>query len=186
MGVSSRSPPFAMEKTMSARSLILIAAVGAAMAGCGTVSPDMYRGPYGARPAATAFQPRDFAWSATEGRASIDGRVDYRRGGQLFTCTGSVGLTPDTPYTAARFRTLYGSTDRAAVPEAVVRARTVPDPNADYRAFVRQTQCADNAFRFDGLPDGSWFIIAPVSAGGDRIVLMQRVSTRGGRVSVTL
>jgi hypothetical protein len=186
MGVSSRKPPFAMENPMSARSLISVVAVAAALAGCGTVSPDMYGGRYGARPAATAFEPRDFAWSATDGRASIDGRVDYRRNGQVFTCTGSVGLTPDTPYTAARFRTLYGSTDRAAVPEAVVRARTVPDPNADYRAFVRQTQCSDNRFRFDNLPDGSWFIITPVSAGGDRIVLMQRVSTRGGRVSVTL
>ncbi len=171
---------------MSARTLISAAAVAAVLAGCGTVGPDAYRSPYPSRPVSTAFEPRDFAWSATEGRASIDGRIDYRRGGQVFTCTGSVGLTPDTPYTAARFRALYGSTDRAAVPEAVVRARTVPDPNADYRAFVRQTQCADNRFRFENLPDGSWFVIAPVSAGGDRIVLMQRVSTRGGRVSVTL
>lgn len=170
---------------MSARTLITLAAA-AILAGCGTVGPDAYRSPYPSRVVSTAFEPRDFAWSATEGRASIDGRVDYRRNGQTFVCTGSVGLTPDTPYTAARFRTLYGSTDRAAIPEAVVRARTVPDPNADYRAFVRQTQCADNSFRFDNLPDGSWFIIAPVSAGGDRIVLMQRVSTRGGRVSVTL
>jgi hypothetical protein len=175
-----------MEKTMSARTLIALAAVAAALAGCGTTGPGGYGEPWPSRPTSTAFEPRDFAWSATDGRASIDGRVEYRRNGEAFNCTGSVGLTPDTPYTAARFRTLYGSTDRAAVPEAVVRARTVPDPNADYRAFVRQTQCADNRFRFDNLPDGSWFIIAPVSAGGDRIVLMQRVSTRGGRVQVTL
>jgi hypothetical protein len=69
----------------------------------------------------------------------------------------------------------------------VVRARTVADPNADYRSFVRPTTCANNRFSISGLPDGSWFIIAPVSAGGDRIVLMRRVETRGGRViSVTL
>ena len=47
------------------------------------------------------------------------------RDGQSFACTGSVALTPDTPYTRARFQTLYGSTDQAAIPEAVVRARTV-------------------------------------------------------------
>ena len=39
-----------------------------------------------------------------------------------FGCTGSVALTPDTPYTRARVRTLYGSTEQAAVPEAIVRA----------------------------------------------------------------
>ena len=37
-----------------------------------------------------------------------------------------------------------------------------------------------------GLPDGDWFIITPVSAGGERIVLMRHIGTRGGRVSVTL
>ncbi|HST92240.1 MAG TPA: hypothetical protein VLJ13_08580 [Brevundimonas sp.] len=170
---------------MSARSLISIAALAAALAGCGTVGPD-YRAPFQSRAVSTAFEPRDFAWSARDGQATVEGRIDYRRGGQVMNCTGSVGLTPDTPYTSARFRSLYGSTERAALPEAVVRARTVPDPNADYRAFVRQTQCTDNRFRFDNLPDGSWFIIAPVSAGGDRTVLMQRVSTRGGRVTVVL
>src|SRR5690606_27959759 len=107
--------------------------------------------------------------------------------GQVFACTGSVGLTPDTPYTRARFRTLYGSTDRAAAPESDVRARTVADPSADYRSFVRSTTCQDGRFSFSGLPAGGWFIIAPVSAGGDdRVVLMRRVETRGGRVSVTL
>lgn len=145
-------------------------------------------GGYGATPAASsaAFNAQDFAWSARSGRGSIDGRVAYSREGQAFNCTGSVALTPDTPYTRARFRTLYGSTDRAAIPEAVVRARTVPDPNADYRSFVRSTTCQNGRFEFSGLPDGEWFIITPVSAGGDRIVLMRRIGTRGGRVSVTL
>ncbi|WP_426028113.1 hypothetical protein [Brevundimonas sp. TWP2-3-4b2] len=167
---------------MSARHLIAIAAVAASLAACETVAP----GGYGPGPSSSAFRADDFAWSSRPGRASIDGRVVYRREGQAFACTGSVALTPDTPYTRARFQTLYGSTDRAALPEAVVRARTVADPNADYRSFVRQETCQDNRFQFSGLPDGNWFVIAPVSAGGDRVVLMQRVSTRGGRISVTL
>lgn len=169
---------------MSARHLIAVVAVAVSLAACETV-PMGDSGP-GPRPASSAFRAEDFAWSAAAGRGSIDGRVAFSREGQAYTCTGSVALTPDTPYTRARFQTLYGSTDRAAIPEAVVRARTVPDPNADYRSFVRSATCQNGRFEFSGLPDGDWFIITPVSAGGDRIVLMRRVGIRGGRVSVTL
>ena len=169
---------------MSARHLIAIAAVAASLAACETVPMGKSAGSGGSTSA--AFSAEDFAWSVRSGRGSIDGRVAYSRDGQAFACTGSVALTPDTPYTRARFRTLYGSTDRAAIPEAVVRARTVPDPNADYRSFVRSTTCQNGRFEFSGLPDGDWFIIAPVSAGGDRIVLMRHIGTRGGRVSATL
>lgn len=165
---------------MSARHLIAVVAVAASLAACETV-------PMGdTRPASAAFSAEDFAWSAGTGRGSIDGRVAFSREGQTFACTGSVALTPDTPYTRARFQTLYGSIDRAAIPEAVVRARTVENPSADYRSFVRSATCQNGRFEFSGLPDGEWFIIAPVSAGGDRIVLMRHIGTRGGRVSVTL
>ena len=167
---------------MSARPLILFVALGAALAACETLP----MGDSGTRGAvSSAFRAGDFDWSAGSGRGSIDGRVAYSRDGQAFACTGSVALTPDTPYTRARFQTLYGSTDRAAIPEAVVRARTVENPSADYRSFVRSTTCQNGRFEFSGLPDGDWFIITPVSAGGDRIVLMRHVGTRGGRVSVT-
>ena len=166
------------------RSLLTLAAVttaGAVLAGCETV-PMGSSAPTGPAP----FRADDFGWSTAQGRGAIEGRVDYRRDGQAFACTGSVALTPDTPYTRARFRTLYGSTDRAAIPEAIVRARTVADPNADYRSFVRSATCRDGAFDFVGLPAGGWFIIAPVSAGGDRVVLMRHVDTRNGRIAVTL
>lgn len=159
--------------------LALLAAVAAACAPASRPAPS--------GPPSTAFSTEAFYWSARSGQASIDGRIDFRRGGQAYGCTGSVALTPDTPYTRARFNTLYGSTERAAVPEAVVRARTMPDPNADYRSFVRSETCTAGRFRFTGLPDGGWFIIAPVSAGGERIILMRRVETRGGRIlTVTL
>lgn len=165
--------------------LLAVAAVSGVLAACETV-PAMDGG-FRAPPTPAVFRADDFAWSTASGRASIDGRVDFRRNGQRYDCTGSVALTPDTPYTRARFRTLYGSTDRAALPEAVVRARTVSDPNADYRSFVRSSTCVDGRFSFPGLPDGGWFIIVPVSAGGDdRIVIMRHVVTRGGRIAVTL
>lgn len=171
---------------MSAVRLFAIAAVAASLAACETVPTGGYDSGRASRPAVAVFSVADFDWSTGAGRGVIDGRVDYRRDGQMFDCTGSVALTPDTPYTRARVRTLYGSTDRAAIPEAVVRARTVADPNADYRSFVRSTTCQDGRFEFADLPDGGWFVITPVSAGGDRIVLMRRVATRGGRVTVTL
>ncbi len=169
---------------MSARHLIAVAAVAASLAACETVP--MNDSGYGPRPSSAAFSADDFGWSAGSGRGAIDGRVAFTRDGQAFACTGSVALTPDTPYTRARFHTLYGSTDRAAIPEAVVRARTVENPSVDYRSFVRSTTCQNGRFEFSGLPDGDWFIITPVSAGGDRIVLMRHIGTRGGRVSVTL
>ena len=166
---------------MSIRPFILLGAVAAALAACAPTP-----GPYGpVQPA--AFAADDFAWSQAAGQSSIEGRVAFNQNGKSYACVGSAGLTPDTPYTRARFRTLYGSTERAAVPAAVVRARTVPDPNADYRSYVRSTTCRDNRFEFTGLPDGGWFIIAPVSADGEeRVVLMRHVETRGGRITVTL
>ena len=168
---------------MSIRPLLALAAVAVLGTACAPTTGSM---PYGA-PVSTAFNAEAFAWSAGTGQAVINGRINYRQDGQVYDCTGSVALTPDTPYTRNRFNILYGSIDRAAVPEAVIRARTVADPNADYRSFVRSTTCNEGRFSFTGLPDGSWFVITPVSAGGERIVLMRRVETRGGRtVNITL
>lgn len=165
---------------MSIRTILTVAALAAGAAACSTVPAPSF-GP----PPSTAFDTGAFGWSTRQGQAAIDGRVSYRREGVTYGCTGSVAVTPETPYTRARFHTLYGSTEAAALPEAVVRARTVADPNADYRSFVRSGTCADNRFSVTGLPDGGWFLIVPVSAGGqERIVLMKRVETRGGRTVV--
>lgn len=163
---------------MSFRPALALAALAAAVSACAPTPPP---GGYGAATAAV-FRAEDFAWSQRGGQAAIEGRVDYRRDGVAFACSGSVGLTPDTPYTRQRFAALYGSTDRAAVPVDVVRARNVPDPNADYRGYVRSEPCENGRFRFSGLPDGGWFVIVPVSAGDERLVLMRAVQTRGGRV----
>ena len=174
-------PPLAV-RPLTVLSLAAMAVMGAACAPT-TMTGPMMPPP----PPSTAFSTEAFAWSTSGGRNGIEGRVSFQREGAAYACTGSVALTPDTPYTRQRFATLYGSTSQAAVPEAVVRARTVADPNADYRSFVRSTTCTDGRFTFAGLPDGGWFIITPVSAGGERVILMRRVVTRGGRVlTVTL
>lgn len=164
---------------------VAVASLVVAAAACAPVQGPGVYGP----PVSTAFDPADFEWSSRSGPASIDGSVRYADRGQTYACAGSVGLTPVTPYTRQRFQTLYGSTERAAIPAPIVRARTVQEAGADYRAFVRSESCdGEGRFRFTGLPDGDWFVIAPVrAAAGEPVVLMRRVSTRGGRaVSLTL
>lgn len=168
---------------------VLFASGFVGLAALGACAPTTGALPGPAPAARAVFNVDDFAWSAAQGSAAIEGRVTFRQNGRAYDCTGSVGLTPDTPYTRARFQTLYGSTERAALPESVVRARTVPDPNADYRRYVRSATCDGGQFRIEGLPNGSWFVIVPVSAAGseDRVVLMRRVQTVGGRTAqVTL
>jgi len=156
----------------------------AALAGAGSLAACSSM-PTSSVPVATAsgaFNKADFAWSAGAGQGGIDGKIASAQDNVAFACVGSVGLTPSTPFTDARFRTLYGSTARAQLPADVVRARTVSDPNEDYREYVRSTTCENNSFSFDGLPDGRWYVIAPVRAGsGPVTVIMQQVQIRNGR-----
>jgi hypothetical protein len=181
MSIQSRFGRTRPAALLSIASLSLLAVTAA---GC---APTMGGGMMAPPPPSSAFSADAFGWSTRQGQGSIDGRITFTRNGAAYACTGSVVLTPETPYTRARFNTLYGSTDRAAIPEAVVRARSIADPNADYRSFVRQGTCANGRFTLTGLPDGAWYLIVTASAGGDRMVLMRRVETRGGRmIPVTL
>ncbi|AYG94364.1 hypothetical protein D8I30_03555 [Brevundimonas naejangsanensis] len=160
--------------------LAAVLAGGLALSACATT-------PMGGAAGPAVFSADDFAWSTRAGQASIEGRVAFAQDGKTFHCVGNVGLIPDTRYTRARIERLYGASDRAAVPAAVVRARSAGEQGADYRSYERANACAGDAFRFSGLPDGSWFLIAPVKGGDEIMVLMRRVQTRGGRaVTVTL
>ena len=136
-------------------------------------------------PTVAAFDAAAFAWSTAPGDSTVSGRVAYAGGGRNWECAGSVGLTPETPWTRQRFQTLYGSTQRAAIPAAVVRARSVSEASADYQTFVRSTSCdGQGGFSFENLPAGNWFVITPVTDGGDEpVVLMRRVSTRNGQTT---
>ena len=162
--------------------LAAVLAGGLALSACATT-------PMGGGTTSSEFSAEAFAWSTRAGQASIEGRVAYAQDARTFRCVGNVGLIPDTGYTRARMQRLYGSTERAAVPAAVVRARSAGEQGADYRSFERAEACTDNGFRFTGLPDGGWFLIVPVTTPGAEgpVVLMRRVETRGGRtVSLTL
>ena len=143
------------------------------------------------RSAPGPFQPADFAWSTRPGGSSIDGVLAYRGGGGRYTCDGGdVILTPETAWSRRRMIILYGSASSAAVPVSIVRARTPGAPAGDYARFVRKTSCdAANHFAFEGLPEGSWFVITvakPTDGNGETVAVTRRVETRGGPRSVTL
>ena len=142
-------------------------------------------------PSATAFDPRDFAWSTTSGSGSIVGALTYHRGPVRYTCQGSdVLLTPETAWSRRRMMILYGSANAAAAPVSIVRARTPSAGAGDYARFVRRTTCdEDNRFSFRGLPDGAWFVITvgkPVGGGDEPVAVTRRIETHGGVSAASL
>jgi hypothetical protein len=132
---------------------------------------------------APPFRPADFAWSAERGSAVIRGEVDYGRGG--YSCAGQpVVLVPDAPYSRWRISQFYGSDERAALSVAEVRSRQANRPSDDYSAFSKHTSCdGQGHFLFQGLPTGSWYVIAvarPTGGQGQDMAIMRRVETRAG------
>ncbi|NEX94498.1 hypothetical protein [Caulobacter sp. 17J65-9] len=168
--------------------LLLLAVSAATLSACATVTP----APPPPPTAANTFKADDFAWSVGAGSNVILGKVAYQLDGKAWTCAGAaVGLTPDTPYSRARMARLYGSPDKAVRTVSEVRSRQVGEAGADYSRYVRSVRCdAKGGFAFQGLPDGAWFVIAPVKPVGGEAegrVIMQRVETRGGKTrTVTL
>jgi hypothetical protein len=128
---------------------------------------------------ATPFRAEDFAWSTMPGSAHIRGMSAPAQ-----SCSGSaVALTPDTPYSRERIAKLYGSTEYAVVPTAVVRAKVIVNDNPAVRGFVRGARCDSTGnFAFDNLPAGSFFVIAEVGDPSGPKVVMRRVTTVAGRV----
>lgn len=170
--------------------LLLLAAFGAAALTASACAPTLGPPPPGPLPAGGAeFSAADFAWAQAKGTNSIQGRLAYKQGPQRFTCAGSgVVLTPETPWSRRRMNALYGSTERAALPADEVRQRTPTAPAGDAGPYVKRTTCdAQDRFSFTGLPNGTWYAITLARPAGqpqaESIALMQRVVTRGGRVT---
>jgi hypothetical protein len=129
----------------------------------------------------TPYRAEDFAWSTAIGSARIHGVTSSSR-----SCAGnSVALTPDSPYARERIRALYGSAEFANEPVERVRSRVIANDNPDMRRFVRAAHCdANGAFTFDGLPAGTFFVIAEVSDPNGPRVVMRRVTTLAGHMAV--
>lgn len=161
--------------------VLLLAVSAATLSACATL-PSAPPPPS----AVNTFRAEDFAWSVGNGSNVILGKVAYQLDGKAWTCAGAaVGLTPDTPYSRGRMGRLYGSTDKAVRTVSGVRSRQVAEAGADYSRYVRSVRCdAKGGFAFQGLPDGSWFVIAPVKpvkGEAEGRVIMQRIEARGGK-----
>ena len=163
---------------------LLTIAVCAGLAACETTNgppPPPAPPPNAAQP---VFRAADFAWSTQRGAASIRGVVDY---GQGYSCAGQpVVLVPDAPFSRWRISQFYGSDDHAALPVADVRSRQAHRPSDDYSAFSKHTVCDGlGHFAFQGLPAGSWFVIAvarSMNGQGQDMAIMRRVDIHPGVV----
>ncbi len=186
-------------KRVSKRICIGSAAAVLTVAGCATqqaaappMAPASYpQSGYAPQPAPSLAQrvAAAFAWSAAPGANTILGRVAWRpAAGESWTCAGqSIGLTPQTVFSADHMQAIYGSTEGAIQPVAAVRARSAANPGVDYSHYLRTASCdVRGEFTFQALPDGAYYVIAPIRRRGKGAevsrVLMQRVSVRGGGV----
>jgi hypothetical protein len=135
------------------------------------------------------FRAADFAWSQATGTGAIIGQVTHKAGGQQFGCVDQgVILSPETAWVKRRMEILYLSSDNATLPAADVRARTPPERNADYNAFVKRATCdATGRFTFTNLPDGTWYVISVIRSGpgvtAGEMAVMRRVVIRNGNTA---
>jgi hypothetical protein len=141
--------------------------------------------------AGAEFDEHEFGWSRASGAGSIYGVLTYRAGETRYSCRGrDVILSPETPWVRRRMFILYGSTDMAAVPADIVRARTPTGSSGDYASYARKTTCdGDNRFTFHNLPDGGWYVITlarPADGSPGSVAVMRRVVTHGAVRAVVL
>ncbi len=123
-----------------------------------------------------------------KGSNTIKGSALIRQqGGGVVTCAGiPVGLIPDTEYSRERMLAIYNSDIRGYYP--AFGSATVKFNNTDsgYITYQRKTVCdAQGFFKFDGISDGSFFIVTQIVWGSDTYVkqggwIMQRVTVSNG------
>lgn len=156
------------------------------LAGCTVMGPPA---PSYFPPVSVAFSPSDIAWFKEPGRNAIMGAAVLRTvGGEPRTCAGlEVTLIPSSPYAVARFETMYGERESGYLPADHGKSWEVTDP--DYAASGSRARCdAQGNFAFTNIPDGTYYVTAPVvwgipqqyhtsTEGG---ILMQKVSVAGG------
>jgi hypothetical protein len=155
------------------------------LAGCAVGAPEPvvhgrvpYQGP--------AFDANAARYMLEQGPNVIEGQAVVRdRSGALATCAGDEAtLVPDTAYTRARLKALYGGHRNYAEISTAPRLRR----DARYEAYVRHTPCDnDGHFRFGQVADGRYVVIAAVHregegrAGGTSI--RQSVAVHGGGIN---
>jgi hypothetical protein len=141
------------------------------------------------------FDPKEVAWSKQRGANAIVGTAQLKADdGATRSCASlSVRLAPDSSYTRERVELLYGDADAAYVSATEakrVRAQPGADVKAAYEKSLKAATCdAKGRFTFKNLPDGTYYVMAPVvwrgkigevSEGG---FFMQRVTVEGGETA---
>lgn len=142
-----------------------------------------------------SFDPTDVAWSKQRGSNAIVGTAQLKAGnGITRSCASlSVRLAPDSDYTRDRVERLYGDADSAYVSAAEAKSvREQPGAKVApaYEKSLKAATCdAKGRFTFKNLPDGTYYVMAPVvwrgkigevSEGG---FFMQRVTVEGGETA---
>jgi hypothetical protein len=160
-------------------------ALAAVLAACESIPPR----------SSADLDPRDLDWAYERGNNTIVGVAQMKAGdGVSRTCAAlPVRLAPDTSYTRERVQLLYGDADHAFVTAAEAkRARAQPgaDVSPNYERSLKAVKCdARGRFTFKDLPDGTYYVMAPVvwrgklgevSEGG---FFMQRVTVEGGETA---
>lgn len=110
----------------------------------------------------SAFDPAEAAFIRSPGPNTIAGQAFLRqKGGGVVTCAGqTVMLIPRTQYSQERVMALYGTISAPALN----RTNNVSDPAPGYQDHMRTTTCdAQGNFRFEGVPDGRYFVNTVVS-----------------------
>ncbi|KKC24906.1 hypothetical protein WP12_16920 [Sphingomonas sp. SRS2] len=137
-----------------------------------------------------AWADSDVAWAAVDGRNTVTGTALLRtRGGEPRTCAAlEVTLVPQSAYADERISRIYG-VDQQGYRDVHSYPR-LEEPPVGYIRSTRTTRCdGQGYFQFDGVPDGSYYVISIVTwtvpgryvaqtQGG---ALMAKVSVKGGQ-----
>lgn len=109
------------------------------------------------------FSKDEVAWSLKDGKNRITGEAILKSKGQTYHCGPYTAIaTPDSPYARERMQALYGSLEQGH--------RSTEQPPITLRPHFpvysqtqRTADCDDTGhFVFDGLPDGTWYVVVPV------------------------
>lgn len=161
--------------------LKICALAGLILTGCATVPPIQVA-------INATFSQGDVAWFSEKGNNTLQGSALLRtRGGTAKTCAAyEVKLVPYTEYAAERMDYIYGNSKKGYVSAGPRRSFEFTPDVAEYHETRKQTSCdAQGKFEFTELPDGDYYIVAPVvwsvgtvySQGGS---LMEQISLANG------
>jgi hypothetical protein len=166
-------------------------AAGLLVASCASTPSSTPKTATAAAPQPPPSPTAEFDWSNAPGTNKLIGTVAYAPDHRShWSCRNeSVVLMPDTPTSRTRVSALYGSTSFAVRPVEEVKTKSASLGDVSFANFIKHTDCdEDGNFSFEGLPDGSWFLVARANrthgksgSSDDAVALLQRVTLSGGR-----